>query len=178
MTGGHVWAPTCHPHSECHKALLFQGSGCTQLVLMVSPKAHRLTLSPKLYVCKESFIGTPLLPHTALRHAHSFNQVGTATAAPSLPNVGVSPDPYTSSPVPGILACGCWTVPVGVWLCCPAFPAVPLGTPRSLSFQQSTGVLSGEMPGAQLQFPPSWSIHTGQQYNINTGCSVSWGCAL
>lgn len=61
MTGGHVWAPTCHPHSECHKALLFQGSGCTQLVLMVSPKAHRLTLSPKLYVCKESFIGTPFL---------------------------------------------------------------------------------------------------------------------
>lgn len=109
------------------------------------------------------------------------SSVHTATAARSLPSVWVSPGPCASW---GDLQYqALWSVGVGqsqkgVWLCCPAFAAVPLGTARSLSFQQSTDLLSGEVPGAQLQFSSSWSLPTGWPYNFTAGYSVSWGCIL
>lgn len=120
------------------------------------------------------------LAHTALRLAHNPNQVSTATGAPSLPTVWVSPDPCTPLGVSSTSSFGLWVLdsPSRVWLHCLAFPAVPLGTPKSLSLWQSMDVVSGEMPGAQLQFSSSWSLHTGQQYHSSRGCSGSWGCTL
>lgn len=117
------------------------------------------------------------LAHTALRRAHNPNQVSTATGAPSLPTVWVSPDPCTPLGVSSTSSFGLWVLdsPSRVWLHCLAFPAVPLGTPKSLSLWQSMDVISGEMPGAQLQFSSSWSLHTGQQYHSSRGCSGSWG---
>lgn len=161
-TGGHVWAPSCHPHSERHKALLSQGSGCTQILLMVSPKAHGLALSPKLHVWKECFMGASLLTPHCPQACTQLQPGGHGYSCSFTANCGGVPWPlhFLSS----TRNFGLWVLdsPSRGLALCPAFPAVPLGTPRILSCQQSMDVLSREMPGAQLRFSSSWSLHTIQ----------------
>lgn len=109
---GGLCSPAAPGH---HKAALSQGSGCTG-VLRVSPKVHRLSLSLKLCVWKESFMGTPLLklycPQACAQlqpGEHGWNCSYNANS------VGVPRPPHFlwGSPGLGNSVCGCWTVPAG-----------------------------------------------------------------
>lgn len=83
-----------------------------------------------LYVEIILYVNNHFLPLSALRHAHSFDQVSMANSAPTLPTVWVSPDPCTSSggvqdqeiwPM-GVVQ-GAWTFQQFHWVHQEAFPS-------------------------------------------------------
>lgn len=164
---------------EHHKAVLSQGSGCTQLLLMVSPKVHRLTLSLKLYVWKESFMGTPLLPPTALGHAHSCNQLRLklrlhrqlcgCPLASALP-LGIS---RTRTFCLWVL-----TVPAGCLALLPGLSSSSTGHTQKPFLPPEHRCPSWRNASCPATILLIWSWHTDQQCNITTGCSWSWGCTL
>lgn len=114
------------------------------------------------------------LSHIVLKRAHGYSCPFTAKC------VSV-PWPLRflgGSPVPGTLVCGCWTVPERGLTLLPSLCSSSTGHSKKPFLPAEHNLLSGAVPGAQLQFSLSWSLPTGWPYNFTAGYSVSWGCTL